>query len=137
MLANEFIRLPIHMIDKLPDGTPRWGAAHKQAMRAWHRRSIVIMGPTQQIPTASARVTVDPAVRDRWGLPVARIEGNVHQHADRGCMRGSAAWPVTTSTTRMRLLRARRVTRRCRTAASRWRRWTRPLMPRARTTSTG
>ena len=60
MLANEFIRLPIHMVDRLPKDTPRWGAAHKQAMRDWFKRSIVIMGPTQQIPTASGRVTVDP-----------------------------------------------------------------------------
>ncbi|HWG21978.1 MAG TPA: GMC family oxidoreductase [Terracidiphilus sp.] len=80
MLANEFIRLPIHMIDRLPEGTPRWGLAHKQAMREWHKRSIVVMGPTQQIPTATARVTIDPSVRDKWGLPVARIEGNVHPH---------------------------------------------------------
>ena len=80
MLANEFIRLPIHMVDRLPEGTLRWGAAHKQAMRQWHKRSIVIMGPTQQIPSASARVTVDAGVRDRYGMPVARIEGNVHPH---------------------------------------------------------
>jgi choline dehydrogenase-like flavoprotein len=80
MLANEFIRLPIHMVDRLPKGTPRWGLAHKQAMRHWHKRSIVIMGPTQQIPSAAGRVTVDQAVRDKWGLPVARFEGNVHPH---------------------------------------------------------
>jgi len=80
MLANEFIRLPIHMIDRLPAGTPRWGLAHKQAMRQWHKRTIIIMGPTQQIPSADARVTVDPAVKDHWGLPVVRISGNVHPH---------------------------------------------------------
>jgi choline dehydrogenase-like flavoprotein len=80
MLANEFIRLPIHMVDRVPKVTPRWGLGHKQAMRAWHKRSIVIMGPTQQIPTATGRVTVDEAVRDKWGLPVARFEGNVHPH---------------------------------------------------------
>jgi choline dehydrogenase-like flavoprotein len=80
MLANEFIRLPIHMIDRLPPGTPRWGKGHKQAMRDWHKRNIVVMGPTQQIPTAAGRVTLDPAVRDKWGLPVVRIEGNVHPH---------------------------------------------------------
>jgi len=80
MLANEFIRLPIHMLDRLPDGTPRWGLAHKHAMREWHKRSIVVMGPTQQIPTADARVTLDPEVRDKWGMPVVRISGNVHPH---------------------------------------------------------
>jgi choline dehydrogenase-like flavoprotein len=36
------------------------------------------MGPTQQIPTSDARVTLDPTVRDKWGIPVARISGNVH-----------------------------------------------------------
>jgi len=80
MLANEFIRLPIHMIDRLPPGTPGWGLAHKQAMRQWHKRSIVIMGPTQQIPSAEARVTLDPLVKDKWGLPVVRFSGNVHPH---------------------------------------------------------
>ncbi|HKO12871.1 MAG TPA: GMC family oxidoreductase [Acidobacteriaceae bacterium] len=80
LLANEFIRLPIHMVDRMPPGTPRWGKAHKQAMRQYHRRSIVIMGPTQQIPTAEARVLLDPAVKDQWGMPVARIQGNVHPH---------------------------------------------------------
>jgi choline dehydrogenase-like flavoprotein len=38
------------------------------------------MGPTQQIPTATGRVTVDAAVRDKWGMPVVRFEGNVHPH---------------------------------------------------------
>jgi choline dehydrogenase-like flavoprotein len=80
MLANEFIRLPIHMVDRMPPGTPRWGVGHKQAMRQWHKRSIVVMGPTQQIPTAAGRVTVDPAVKDKWGIPVARFEGNSHPH---------------------------------------------------------
>jgi choline dehydrogenase-like flavoprotein len=80
MLANEFIRLPIHMVDRLPADTPRWGLGHKQAMRNFHKRSIVIMGPTQQIPTADGRVTLDPAVRDKWGMPVVRLSGNVHPH---------------------------------------------------------
>ena len=30
MLANEFIRLPIHMIDRLPANTPSWGPGHKK-----------------------------------------------------------------------------------------------------------
>ncbi|MGO9325754.1 MAG: GMC family oxidoreductase [Terracidiphilus sp.] len=78
MLANEFIRLPIQMVDRMPVGTPRWGLPHKQAMRGFYKRNIVVMGPTQPIPTADARVTLDPTVRDKWGMPVARISGNVH-----------------------------------------------------------
>jgi choline dehydrogenase-like flavoprotein len=80
MLANEFIRLPIHTTERLPANTPRWGLGHKQAMREWHKRTIVITGPTQQIPSADARVTLDPSVKDKWGIPVVRISGNVHPH---------------------------------------------------------
>jgi choline dehydrogenase-like flavoprotein len=80
LLANEFIRLPIQMVDRMPVGTPRWGLAHKQAMRSFYKRNIAVMGPTQQIPTADARVTLDPRVRDKRGMPVARISGNVHPH---------------------------------------------------------
>ena len=78
MLANEFIRLPVQMFDRMPPNAPRWGLGHKQAMRNYYKRNIAVMGPTQQIPTADARVTLDPAVKDKWDLPVARISGNVH-----------------------------------------------------------
>jgi choline dehydrogenase-like flavoprotein len=79
-LCNEFIRLPIQMVERMPPGTPRWGLAHKQAMRKFYRQNIAVMGPTQQIPSADARVTLDPSVKDKWGMPVARISGNVHPH---------------------------------------------------------
>jgi choline dehydrogenase-like flavoprotein len=95
MLANEFIRLPIQFTDRVPAGTPSWGLAHKQAMRNTYKRSIVIIGPTQQIPTANARVTLDPAVKDKWGIPVVRISGNVHPHTyEMGAVQAqrAAAW---------------------------------------------
>lgn len=92
MLANEFIRLPIHTIDRLPPNTPRWGLGHKQAMRDWQKRTIVVIGPTQQIPSADGRVTVDSTVTDKWGMPVARISGNVHPHTfDIGDMQAKRA----------------------------------------------
>ena len=80
MLANEFIRLPIHVTGMLPPGTPRWGAGHKEAMRQYYKRTMVIMGPTQEMPMAESRVEVDPKVRDRWGMPVARLSGDRHPH---------------------------------------------------------
>ena len=79
-LCNEFIRLPIQMVDRMPPNTPRWGLGHKQGMRNVFKRTIAVMGPTQQIPTADARVTLDPTVKDKWGMPVVRISGNVHPH---------------------------------------------------------
>ena len=80
MLANEFIRLPIQFLGMLPPGTPRWGAAHKAAMRKYYRRTISVMGPTQEMPMWDARVRLDPKVKDRWGIPVLRISGRQHPH---------------------------------------------------------
>jgi choline dehydrogenase-like flavoprotein len=80
-LCNEFIRLPIQFIGSLPPGTPRWGAGHKNAMRELYRRTINIQGPTQEMPFFSSRVQVDPKVKDRWSIPVARLSGARHPHS--------------------------------------------------------
>jgi choline dehydrogenase-like flavoprotein len=81
MLANEFIRLPIHAIGMLPPGVPRWGREHKEFMRRWYRRCITVIGPTQEMPVWDARVQVDPKVRDAYGIPVARLSGDRHPHS--------------------------------------------------------
>jgi len=78
MLANEFIRLPYQFVGRRAPGGPSWGAAHKDFMRRWYRRSIGVMGPVQELPVFDARVQVDPAVKDYWGIPVVRLSGGRH-----------------------------------------------------------
>jgi choline dehydrogenase-like flavoprotein len=80
MLANEFIRLPIQFIGDLPRDTPRWGKAHKDAMRRYYRHNVVVRGPTQEMPVWDARVQLDPVVKDHWGIPVLRLSGDKHPH---------------------------------------------------------
>ena len=81
MLANEFIRLPYQFMNQVPPWVPRWGQAHKDFVRSAYRRTIVIMGPVQEIPIFSARAQVDPKVKDHWGIPVARLSGTKHPHS--------------------------------------------------------
>jgi choline dehydrogenase-like flavoprotein len=79
MLADEFILLPIIAQKRnLPPDLPRWGAANKAFMREAYRYVSDVKGPVQEIPHPDGRVTLDPAVRDRWGLPVARFSGTTH-----------------------------------------------------------
>lgn len=80
MLANEFIRLPIQFLNFLPPGTPRWGKAHKDAMRKMYTHTIAVQGPTQDMPVWDSRVQLDPKVKDRWGIPVLRMSGYRHKH---------------------------------------------------------
>jgi len=80
MLANEFIRLPYQFMGQVPPWVPRWGREHKEFVRDAFRRTIVIMGPVQEMPLADARVQLDPKVKDHWGIPVARLSGGRHPH---------------------------------------------------------
>ncbi|HET6177376.1 MAG TPA: GMC family oxidoreductase [Candidatus Sulfotelmatobacter sp.] len=80
MLANEFIRLPIEFVGRIPPGTRSWGREHKDFMRRTFKRSIIVMGPVQEMPVFEARVQVDPAVKDYWGIPVCRLSGGRHSN---------------------------------------------------------
>jgi choline dehydrogenase-like flavoprotein len=80
MLANEFIRLPYLFTNSRPPGAPRWGRAHKEFQRKYFKRHMSVIGPVQEMPVFDCRVEVDPAVRDKWGIPVARISGRRHLH---------------------------------------------------------
>jgi choline dehydrogenase-like flavoprotein len=109
MLANEFIRLPIHFMNTRPPSVPRWGQAHKDYMRQYYKRSITVMGPTQEMPVWDSRVQVDPKVRDGWGIPVARLSGNRHPHTieiGNAMAEKAKAWVETAGASRIWLRQA-------------------------------
>jgi choline dehydrogenase-like flavoprotein len=81
VLCNEFIRLPYHFVGMRPPDVPRWGQAFKDWMRHAYRRTICVMGPTQEMPVYESRVQLDPQVRDQFDIPVARISGPKHPHS--------------------------------------------------------
>ena len=79
MLDDDYFKLPIiFWRNNLAPGTPRWGLENKRYMRENFVRTLHTMGPIQEIPSADACVSVDAAVRDRFGIPVARLSGATH-----------------------------------------------------------
>jgi choline dehydrogenase-like flavoprotein len=80
MLANDFVPTPVNSWHRLTDlgVIPAWGLAGKQGMRAWWSRMQLVFGPAQEVPNPESRVQVDPAVLDRFGVPVARLSGDIH-----------------------------------------------------------
>ena len=79
MLADDFIKPPIDFwYDSLPPDLSRWGSANKKFMRDNFTRVMHIRGPVQDIPNPEGRVTVESDVRDKWGIPVARLSGTTH-----------------------------------------------------------
>jgi choline dehydrogenase-like flavoprotein len=86
MLANEFVPTPANTFGSLRalGLVPAHGPGVMDGMRAYARRVQRIMGPVQQVSTAGARVRLDPAVRDRFGNPVAALSGGPHPEDLRG-----------------------------------------------------
>ncbi len=78
ILATEFYQLPYAFSQNRPWGEPRWGIGHKDYQRQNYRRLGRMVGPIQEIPAFEARVTVDPSVRDYWGIPVVALSGSRH-----------------------------------------------------------
>jgi choline dehydrogenase-like flavoprotein len=71
---------PIHRAERvatetLSDGKLLWGRAFKQELRRQFRegRQIILEGFGELTPHLGSRIDLDPDVRDRFGLPVARI----------------------------------------------------------------
>jgi choline dehydrogenase-like flavoprotein len=84
LLHNEFIKMPaIYVKHAWPSDQPRWGSEAKQFMRENFGRTIHVQGPIQDIPNPEAHVTIDPHVRDRWGIPVVRLSGTTHPESIR------------------------------------------------------
>ncbi len=78
MLCNGFIVTPYSFTRVRPPGAARWGKAHKDFQRRYFKHRLEVHGPVQEIPLFESRVEVDPAVRDHWGIPVARMGGRRH-----------------------------------------------------------
>jgi choline dehydrogenase-like flavoprotein len=79
LLADDFVMLPIVFLKRgVNAGVPNWGIKHKEWMHDNYRRMLFVTGPVHEIPSPNARITIDPDVRDRWGIPVVRMSGTTH-----------------------------------------------------------
>jgi choline dehydrogenase-like flavoprotein len=54
------------------------GAEHKRWMREGLPYVLGVLGIGQEVPSVRSRVSADPEVRDRFGMPVARLQGDTH-----------------------------------------------------------
>jgi choline dehydrogenase-like flavoprotein len=86
MLANDFVPTPLNVWDTLTGlgAIERFGAASKLGMRRLWSRMQMIFGPLQEVPNADSRVQVDAEVRDRFGIRVAKLSGDIHPEDRRG-----------------------------------------------------
>ena len=78
MLVNEFTRLPYSFSGVRPPWTKRWGKEDKDFQVKYFRRLSGMRGPVQEMPVFESRVSIDPIVKDYWGIPVLAVSGKPH-----------------------------------------------------------
>jgi choline dehydrogenase-like flavoprotein len=64
----------------LPSEIPRWGAAYKAALKEYFNRTMGMLSHTTSLPVPSNSISLDPGVKDAWGLPAVRV--TYKDHAD-------------------------------------------------------
>jgi gluconate 2-dehydrogenase alpha chain len=57
----------------LPQGSRRWGAGWKSAMKDWYDRSVPIICHGSSMARRQNYIDLDPTYRDVYGMPLARI----------------------------------------------------------------
>ena len=65
---------------EMPSTGPQWGSEFKQRMRSWFLNSLSSYGHTTSLPVATNSVSLDPVLKDAWGLPAMRVTFKEHEH---------------------------------------------------------
>ncbi len=81
---------PIFTAERLSRRTrpPQWGADFVRALRRYHEtvREIEFEVFSEFLPNLGTYVSLDPSVKDRWGIPSARIHLENHPLDRRNCL---------------------------------------------------
>ena len=64
----------------MPPDVPRWGAGLKQGLRQHYTRTMFALAHTTSLPVESNSITLDPEVKDAWGLPAIRVTFREHEN---------------------------------------------------------
>jgi choline dehydrogenase-like flavoprotein len=62
----------------LPDDAPKWGAEYKKALQTYFTRTMLLLAHTTSLPLETNTITLDPKVKDAWGLPAIRVTFQPH-----------------------------------------------------------
>jgi len=62
----------------LPSDLPRWGPEFKRALRDLYTRTVLAFAHTTSLPIPSNTISLDPTVKDAWGLPAIRVTFREH-----------------------------------------------------------
>ncbi len=62
----------------LPDDVPAWGLDYKKAVGQYFTRTMTLLSHSTSLPMEKNDISLDPTVKDDWGLPAPRITFDWH-----------------------------------------------------------
>jgi len=65
-------------LNGLPPDAPRWGSEYKQMFEQYFSRTMMLMAHTTSLAQEKSTITLDPEVKDAWGLPAVRVTYDYH-----------------------------------------------------------
>jgi len=65
-------------LDGLPDDIPKWGLGYKQAVGEYFTRTMTLLSHATSLPLEKNSISLDPTLKDDWGLPATRITFDLH-----------------------------------------------------------
>jgi choline dehydrogenase-like flavoprotein len=78
-LDSRFDYQPIQFaLSGTPKDLPRWGSGFKQVLREYYTHTAGVLSHTTCLPLESNSISLDPDVKDAWGLPALRVTFKNH-----------------------------------------------------------
>ncbi len=65
-------------LNGLPPDAPKWGSEYKKLFETYFTRSMSLLAHTSSLAQAKNSITLDPDLKDAWGLPAIRVTFSNH-----------------------------------------------------------
>ena len=76
--ARSFVYPTIFALGGLPHDAPSWGAGYKRILRDYYTRTMNVDGHSTSLPLETNSISLDPEMKDPWGLPAMRVTYRDH-----------------------------------------------------------
>lgn len=78
-LDSRFDAQPIMFaLDGIPADWPQWGPAYKKTLREYYTHTAGVLSHASSLSLESNSISLDPDVKDAWGLPALRVTFKNH-----------------------------------------------------------
>jgi choline dehydrogenase-like flavoprotein len=65
-------------LDGMPPDAPKWGADYKQKLSTYFTHTMTVLAHISSLPQLRNSISLDPNVKDAWGLPAMRVTFDFH-----------------------------------------------------------